>query len=167
MQSDQRVLILVAASLLSFGSYIKAQNSPVTINLTPSSASLKAGESATFEAFVSGTNVPEVTWSLMPPIGTLIKGLYTAPSTISSPQAVTVVARSWADFNKVVSATVWLVTSVGVTITPSSASVQAGQSAQFNASVAGALNTSVSWSLTPSIGTVSNGTYTAPMTIEN
>src|ERR1700720_2963367 len=154
MRSNQRVLIVAAVSLLSFGNHIKAQNSPVAISLKPYSASLKAGESATFEALVSGTNVPGVVWSLLPPIGTLINGLYTAPSTISSPQAVTVVARSLADSNKVVSATVWLVTSVGVTISPSSASVQAGQSAQFNASVAGALNTSVSWSLTPSIGTI-------------
>jgi hypothetical protein len=44
--------------------------------------------------------------------------------------------------------------------------VQAGQSAKFIASVTGALNTSVSWSLTPSIGTVNTGTYTAPMVIE-
>jgi hypothetical protein len=166
MRSDQRVLIVAAASLLSFVSYSKAQNSPVAINVTPSSASLNAGESATFNAMVSGTNVPGVMWSLVPPVGTITNGLFTAPSTISSPQAVTVVARSLADSNKVTSATVWLVTSAGVTIAPSSVSLQAGQSAHFNASVAGALNTSVNWSLTPSVGTVNDGTYTAPVTIE-
>ena len=145
---------------------MKAQSSLIAINITPSSTSLKAGESATFKALVNGTNVPGVTWSLEPPIGTLINGSYTAPSTIGSPQAVTVIARSLADTNKVASATVWLDASVGIAISPSSVTVQAGQYVQFNASVAGALNTSVSWSLTPSIGTVNNGIYTAPMTID-
>jgi hypothetical protein len=46
---------------------------------------------------VSGTNLPGVMWSLVTPIGTLSNGMYTAPATISSPQAVTVLARSVAD----------------------------------------------------------------------
>jgi len=165
MRFDQTVLV-ATVSLLSFGIHLRAQSSPITIKLTPSSASLKAGESATFEASVSGTNVPGVMWALVTPIGTLVNGVYTAPSTISSPQAITVLARSLADPNQVGSATVWLVTSVGIAITPSSSSVQVGQSAQFIASVTGALNTSVSWSLTPSIGTVNSGIYTAPTTID-
>ena len=165
MRFDQTVLV-ATVSLLSFGIHLRAQSSPITIKLTPSSASLKAGESATFEASVSGTNVPGVMWTLVTPIGTLVNGVYTAPSTISSPQAITVLARSLADPNQVGSATVWLVTSVGIVITPSSSSVQVGQSAQFIASVTGALNTSVSWSLTPSIGTVNSGIYTAPTTID-
>jgi hypothetical protein len=166
MSFDRQALIVAALSFLSFGSYMHAQNSPLTINVAPSSASLKAGESATFQASVSGTNVPGVMWSLVTPIGTLSNGIYTAPSTISSPQAVTVLARSVADPNKAGSATVWLVTSVGIALAPSSTSVQPGQSAQFIASVTGALNTSVSWSLTPSIGTVNSGIYVAPMMVE-
>jgi hypothetical protein len=166
MRADQRVLIFAIVPLLAFGSYLKAQSNPITINLTPSSVSLKAGESVAFNASVSGTNVPGVMWSLVTPVGTLANGLYTAPSTITSPQAITVLARSVADPSQAASATVWLITTIGIAITPSSTSLQAGQSAQFNASVAGALNTSVSWSLTPSIGTVNNGTYTAPMLVD-
>src|SRR5579864_7003803 len=117
----RRILMMAAVSfLLSFGRYTKAQDSPVAINVNPYSVSLKAGESAAFEAIVSGTNVPGVMWSATPPIGTVNNGVYTAPSTINSPLAVTVVARSWADPNKVGSATVWLVTSVGVAMSPTS-----------------------------------------------
>jgi hypothetical protein len=170
MRFDQKILTVAAISFLSFGSYTKAQTSPIAINVTPSSASLKAGESATFTALVSGTNVQGVTWSLVPPIGTVTNGIYTAPATISSPQVATVIARSLADASKLASATVWLVTSetsAGIAITPSTASLEAGQSVHFNASIAGTLDTSVSWSLTPPVGTIdNNGIYTAPTMIE-
>jgi Big-like domain-containing protein len=165
MRSNQ-VLLVAAISLLSLGSYLQAQISPLAIYLAPPSASLKAGESVTFQASVSGTSLTGVTWSLQPPIGTLIDGSYTAPAIISSPQAVTVIASSVVDPYKVASSIVWLAAGAGFTISPSSASLQAGQSVLFSASTAGGLNTSVSWSLTPSIGSVNNGIYTAPATIE-
>ena len=114
---------------------------------------------------MSGTKVLGVSWSLEPPIGTLLDGKYTAPSIISSPQTVTVIAKSLENLSKVASATVWLGTDIGIAISPSSASVQAGQFAQFKASVVGTSNTSLSWSLTPAIGTINNGMYMAPATV--
>ena len=54
----------------------------------------------------------------------------------------------------------------GVTINPSSATVLAGQTQQFTATVSGISNQSVTWSLSPSVGTIgSTGLYTAPATI--
>src|SRR5579862_9938532 len=94
--------------ILLSGAIVTAQTGQITIALTPYSASLSAGGSTSFQATVRGTNVPGVTWSVMPPIGTLtvssststwdaitetpvltVNGLYTAPPTVSSPQAVT------------------------------------------------------------------------------
>ncbi|HXA66647.1 MAG TPA: hypothetical protein VNV82_15910 [Bryobacteraceae bacterium] len=133
--------------------------------MTPSSVSLTAGQWTHFEATVRGTNLPGVTWSITPPIGMLVNGIYTAPSTISSPQAVTVVVRSLADPTRTASATVFLAATVGIAVAPPSISLAAGQSATFQASIGGTYNTSVEWSLDPLVGTITNGVYTAPAII--
>ena len=50
-----------------------------------------------------------------------------------------------------------------VTASPSTVSLGAGQSQQFNATVTGSLNQSVTWSISPAVGTISaTGLYTAP-----
>jgi len=95
-----------------------------------------------------------------------VNGIYTAPSTVSSPQVVTLVARSLADPSKTSSATIYLASStVGIAVTPSSVSLAAGQSAVFEPSIGGTFNTSVIWSLNPPAGTITNGVYTAPAAI--
>jgi hypothetical protein len=56
--------------------------------------------------------------------------------------------------------------SVAVSVSPANASLSAGQTRQFSATVTGASNTSVTWSISPTVGTVSSsGLYTAPATI--
>jgi hypothetical protein len=53
-----------------------------------------------------------------------------------------------------------------VTISPLTASIAPGQTQQFTATVLGAANTNVIWSITPSIGTISaTGLYTAPASL--
>jgi hypothetical protein len=54
---------------------------------------------------------------------------------------------------------------VVVAVAPSSVSLQGGGSQQFTASVSGASNTAVSWSMNPILGTLNNGLYTAPLTV--
>ena len=54
---------------------------------------------------------------------------------------------------------------VSVTVGPSSRALRPGESATFVASVTGTTNTAVIWSLSPAVGTVVNGLYTAPATI--
>jgi hypothetical protein len=177
-------LVAVGLVLLS-GAVSTAQTGQITIAITPSSASLSAGGSTPFQASVRGTKVPGVTWSILPAIGTLgvssatstwdatsqtpistVNGIYTAPSTITSPQAVTLVARSLVNPAMTSSATIYLASStVGIAVTPSSVSLAASQSAVFQASIGGTLNTSVNWSLNPPIGTITNGVYTAPAAI--
>jgi hypothetical protein len=56
--------------------------------------------------------------------------------------------------------------SVSVSVTPATTSLVAGQQQQFTASVTGATNTAVTWSLNPAFGAVSaTGLYTAPVSV--
>ena len=57
-------------------------------------------------------------------------------------------------------------TPVEVSVNPTSTTLNGGQTQQFTASVSGSSNTSVTWSVSPQIGTISaNGLYTAPMPV--
>jgi len=139
----------------------------VTISMTPSSASLQGGQSATFAATVTGSSNTAVNWSVSPSVGTISNGVYTAPSTIPTGQTVTVAATSAADPTKIATAVVTLVPAISVAVVPASASLTSSQSVQFNASLSGTTNPNVSWSLSPSVGSLSNGLYQAPATINS
>jgi hypothetical protein len=136
---------------------------PVSVGVTPSTASLTSGQSKTFTASVSGSSNTGVTWSVSPSVGTMSGGVYTAPALVTTAQSVTVNATSAADSTKSASAVVSLTPSVSISMTPSTASLEAGQSTTFKATVSGSTsNTSVNWSMSPSVGTLSGGVYTAP-----
>jgi hypothetical protein len=142
----------------------------VSISVTPGTASLPAGGTQQFTATVSGTSNTAVTWSMSPNIGTLsASGLYTAPSSISSQQPVQVKATSAADTTKSATAMVTLqppAPVVSIAVTPGAVSLSAGQAQQFSALVTGSTNTAVTWSMSPSVGTLSSsGLYTAPSSI--
>lgn len=136
--------------------------SPVSVAITPATATLSAGQTAQFSAAVTGSSNTAVTWSLNPAVGSVTAGLYTAPASITSTQTLTVMATSTADTTKSASATVTLIPPVSVAITPVTATLSAGQTAQFSAAVTGSSNTAVTWSLNPAIGSVNAGLYTAP-----
>jgi hypothetical protein len=84
------------------GGGISVSVSPTTISLTPS-------QTQQFTAAVTGTTNQTVAWSLSPLTGSITSGgLYTAPSSITTQQMVTVTATSAADMTKSASATVTL-----------------------------------------------------------
>src|ERR1700687_3259480 len=184
MSIVHKLLSGVVALLLALLVMAQSLTGQVMVTLTPSSTSLSPSQLSKFEASVRGTNVAGVMWSIMPPIGTFtvsvatstmdgssptpvstVDGTYQAPSTINGPQAVTLVARSVADPSKAASATIYLNSTVGIAVTPSSISAGAGESTAFQASIGGTYNTSVTWSLNPPVGTIANGMYQAPATI--
>jgi hypothetical protein len=136
---------------------------PVSVIVTPSSASLAALQTRQFTAIVQNTSNTAVTWTRSPSVGTLSSsGLYTAPALIASSQTVTVTATSNADPSKSASATITLLP-ISVTVSPSSITLAANQSQQFTAYVANTTNTAVIWTMSPSLGTLSpSGLYTAP-----
>jgi len=127
--------------------------------VSPTSATIQTGGQQQFSASVSGTTNTAVSWTTSG--GTVsTSGLYTAPS---SGGTYTVTATSAADTSKSASATVTVSQSIAVSLSPTSASLQAGGQQQFTAYVSGTSNTAVNWSA--SGGTInSGGLYTAPST---
>jgi len=66
----------------------------VGVTITPQAVELRASQAQQFNVSLTGTANPNVTWSLAPPVGTVVNGLYTAPASIAAPQTVTLTARS-------------------------------------------------------------------------
>jgi len=137
---------------------------PIGVTVGPASVSLGVGASAAFAASVTGTSNPQVNWTLNPAVGTVLNGVYTAPASIGSAQTVTLTVASLADPTKFAAASINLVP-VGIGLSPASLSLTGGQVAQFDATVSGAGNTAVAWSLSPAVGAITNGAYQAPAII--
>ena len=99
---------VITAALGGTCNAVSGLNPPVTVSLTPSTASLTPSQLQQFTATVSGTANQTVNWSLTPAIGTLsTTGLYSAPA-VATAQTVTVTAKSVADPTKSASALVSL-----------------------------------------------------------
>src|SRR4030081_314805 len=91
----------VCVSLMGCAS--TSPNTPVTISVSPATASVTVGKTQPFTATVSGTSNPAVTWSVgggatNGPISST--GQYPAPATVPNPTQVTVTATSQADSSK-------------------------------------------------------------------
>ena len=138
--------------------------SAVAVTISPRSPTVKTGGSVAFTAQVTGTSDTSVTWSVDggSANGTIsAEGLYTAPTT---PGTYTVIATSQADPTRQASAQV-LVGAVTVSINPTSVTLTPGSTTTFTATVTGAANTSVLWSVEggDANGTITSaGLYTAP-----
>jgi hypothetical protein len=99
-------------------------------------------------------------------------GLYTAPTSVPSPNTVTVIAVSQANPAESAAASVTITPSnVSVSISPRVAALTISQSQQFTATVQNTSNSSVNWSVdgnaggNSTVGTISpSGLYTPPTT---
>jgi hypothetical protein len=87
----------------------------VSVSVSPTSANIRAGASYTFSATVTGSSNTTVSWSVnsvsggSSTLGTInASGNYTAPSTLPSPNTVTITATSAADITKSSSSAVTL-----------------------------------------------------------
>jgi len=97
-----------------------------------------------------------------------VNGLYTAPSSVTALQTVTITATATTNPSLTVSAIVTLTPAgqVSVSVSPQTVSLGRNQTAQFAATVTGTTGTAVNWSIQPAVGTISaSGLYTAPSTI--
>lgn len=154
----------------------------VLLSISPTSASVPTASTDSFTATVTGTTNTAVAWNLSgtgcsgASCGSLatssLAAVYTAPLVAPSPPSVTVVATSMAEPSKTASANVTIVPVIGVTVTPSGASLLTGATQQFDASVVGTSNTAVTWTVqgtgcsAATCGTINGaGLYTAPQTI--
>jgi uncharacterized protein (TIGR03437 family) len=143
----------------------------VTVLVSPSSVTLLAAQSQKFSATVLGISNSAVTWSISPQTGAIDStGNYTAPPSIATSSKVTVTATSSFDGTSAGNATVNLTApaALSVTVSPTTVTLNNGDTQQFTATVTNATNTGVLWSIAPTTGAGtldSTGLYTAPSTI--
>jgi len=153
--------------------------SPVTVGITPSSATVLVGTGTQqFTATVANSTNTAVTWTVNgitggnATVGTISSaGLYTAPAQIPLPATVTVSAVAVVDPAISASAVVTVV-HVGVAVAPSSATLAVLNTQSFAATVTNTQNTAVTWTVNgiaggnATVGTISSaGLYTAPAVI--
>ena len=135
------------------------QPTQVSISVSPDTANIQTGGQQQFTASVFGTSNTGVAWKATG--GTVTTtGLYTAPSTAGT---YTVTATSSADSTKSASSTITVSqpTQVSISVSPGTASLQAGGQQQFTAMISGTSNTAVTWTASGGAITTS-GLYTAP-----
>jgi methionine-rich copper-binding protein CopC len=171
-----------SAVVATFSTSANAAPTPVSVSISPTSATLQTQTTQQFSATVSGSTNTAVTWLVSgvaggnSTVGTISSaGLYQAPAAAPA-SAVTVTAQSVANTTASASANITVVaapTAVAVSISPTSASLQSGQSQQFGATVTGCTNTAVTWQVNgvsggnSSVGTISAGMYQTPTTTSN
>lgn len=152
-------------------------NGRISVKISPTASSMQVDQSQQFAATVSGTSNTAVNWLVNGSIGgnsavgtISFSGMYSAPAAVPS-ASVTVTAQSAYQSTASASATVSIVPppTVSVAISPTSATLQVGDSQQFAAAVSNTTYTSVNWLVSgvlggnSSVGTISsNGLYTAP-----
>ena len=153
---------------------------PVAVTITPTSANVVAKQTQQFSATVSGTTNSAVSWQVNgvsggnSSTGTISStGLYTAPA-VTAKTSVTITAVSGADTTKSANAAVTITPAatsqpVSIAVAPTTASVVAGKTQQFSATVSGGSDTAVAWQVNGvtggnnSTGTINtSGLYTAP-----
>ncbi len=143
----------------------------IFVSISPTSATVTAGNNQQFDASVTGTPNTAVTWSVLGGTsnGTIsTTGLYFAPTTVPTPAQVTITATSQADPSKSASANV--IIQIGVQVFPQAVTLQVLGIQQFNVNVTGTSNPAVTWSVVggSANGTIgSSGFYTAPATVPN
>jgi Protein of unknown function (DUF1565) len=173
--------ISVLTTVSCGGSPATEAATPVSIGMTPTSATVGTGSAQQFTATVQNTSNTAATWQVNgmtggnATVGTISSsGLYIAPATVPSPATVTVTAVSQADPTKSTSAQVTITapTPVGIAISPASATVGIGNTQQFTATVQNTSNIAVTWQVNgvtggnATVGTISSsGLYTAPATV--
>jgi len=137
----------------------------VSVTVAPSASSVNLGATQQFTATVKGTTNTAVTWSTAGPGTINSSGLYTAPTTLTTPATVTVTATSQADNTKSGTATI-TIPAVAISVSPSTVtSVILGATQQFTATVTNATNTGVTWSVSGPGIVNSSGFYAAPATL--
>jgi hypothetical protein len=134
---------------------------PVTISISPQSATVNSGGTQQFTSTVANSSSQAVSWYTS--AGTISSsGLFTAPKVSATTTAVISVV-SVANSSKWTNAhvTVQPGAAISVSISPASASVASGARQQFAATVSNASNPQVTWSASPGSITTT-GLYTAP-----
>jgi hypothetical protein len=149
----------------------------VSVTLNPLSVNVVAGAQTQFTATVQNSTNTAVAWSVdtvaggNSTVGTInTGGLYTAPAQAGS-HTVTATSMASTAASAKAAVTVTAAPVISVSLSPTSASIAVGATAQFTAAVQNASNTAVTWYVdtiaggNSTVGTIStSGVYTAPIT---
>jgi hypothetical protein len=158
------------------GSTSSASKETITVIITPTTAIVGLGGTEQFTCLESGDANTSVTWEVDDVVGgnsttgtISAAGLYTAPTTFSTPSTVTVTCIAQANGTSSANVPVTLSSGVAVSVAPASVNLQFGQTQQFTDTVTGSSNTGVTWQAggvaggNSTYGTISSaGIYTAP-----
>lgn len=130
------------------------------VTVSPPSTTVGTGKTRQFSAFLNNVADPIVTWSLAAGGGSIDEdGIYTAPASAGS---ATVRATLTNETSKYAQAGVTISLSAVAEVSPASASIYAGQTQQFTATLDGDPDDFV-WSVVSGGGSISaTGLYTAP-----
>jgi len=152
--------------------------SGVSVRVSPASANLQLSGTQQFTAAVTGNSNTGVTWQAgvtggNSTYGTIsADGLYTAPSSGSTPFGVSITAISKADATKSGTASVTVHGGISISLVPNPASVTTFGSQQFTATVSGTSTTGVTWQVNgitgggSTTGTITQaGLYRAPNSV--
>jgi len=175
-RSAPRAAFLLLASLASA---CGGGTPPVSVGVSPGTASVHVTRDRQFTASVQNAASGAVTWSVSGTgcagvtCGTVTSsGLYTAPASVPNPPVVSVTATSVQDGSRSGSAAVTVLPPAAVVVSPQAASLHVGNARTFGATVQNAVDGSVTWSLSGSgcsgaaCGTISPaGLYTAPSSL--
>lgn len=129
--------------------------------IQPPAVTLTDQQTQQFTATDAAGNPIPVTWTAAPVgAGTIDgNGLYVAPGIIAAPQDVTVTATP-AGGGPASMAVISL--RPVVTVLPAKVDLRANERQDFDVTVTGAANNAVTWVVSPTLGTMANGSYTAP-----
>ncbi len=161
-------LILWAAVGCGAGNGRTAMPPQVSVTITPVTATVPVGTLQPFSGFAVGTTSSIVTWTTS--AGSIDQsGNYTAPTSMPAGGTARVTATSVNTPSASASATVTITTQpVTLSLSPPSATVKAGFSNTYTATVGGTTNGSITWSVndlpgdTSYPGSIAGGLYTAP-----
>ena len=137
---------------------------PVSVVVTPGTASVPLSSTQIFSAQVTGSANTNVTWDVNGVVGgnatvgtvTNISGVstttYTAPAAVPTPPSVTVHAVSAANPTAVGLATVTFTIPGALVLTPTSATTAVSLRQPFNVTISGSSNTNVIWQVNGIVG---------------
>ncbi|MBU0637973.1 MAG: Ig-like domain-containing protein [Planctomycetes bacterium] len=173
--SDSDTVRVAVSDCSSGGGQSNPPPEAVSVAILPATATVTIGQTQQFTANVENATNLAVTWSIDkgPAWGTMsASGLYTAPATAPTPAQVTITATSVADSTRSATAQVTIIDAgsptVSIQVTPATATLELGQTQQFQANVTGTADTAVTWSVDegPTSGSVDvTGLYTTPATL--
>ncbi len=153
----------------------RADSRAPTLVFDPSPATLTVGQTFQFTVSAPGAPHPAAIWSVAgvrggnSKVGTITSaGLYTAPASAPNPVNITITAASKTDASNAASVMVAISSttppsnvSISITNPTGAGSVTVGQALPVTASVTGAPNTAVNWTVTGALaGSVENGNAT-------